>query len=253
VVMVPAVAGSQKKGRVTRYINMRQANNLMAACAFAEAIGCRLNVSIDVFWMMFLGWEEDAKRLAKSQQRLSKWFVRRGFTLTMIWVREIGANGALHTHILLHVPPWLMESGEFEIAFERSFEPEGGATHEKAILIQPAYAPEGKLRYMLKGISRRDAKRFRVRASPQGEIEGKRVGCTENIGARARARRDATITNLDAASMRSERRPFRFPRIFKPIASVGDGVAASTTHTEYGTSPGTHETREASSGSEKGP
>jgi hypothetical protein len=195
--MAPAVAGSQRKLRRTRHITLRQANNLVAACAFAEDIGCRLNVTIDIFWLMFSGWEEeDAKRLAKSQQRLSKWFVRRGFALVMIWVREIGANGALHTHILLHVPPWLMESGEFQFAFERSLEPEGGATHEKAILIKPAYAPEGKLRYMLKGMSRADANKFGVRASFQGEIEGKRVGFTENIGPRARAQCIAVATKL---------------------------------------------------------
>jgi hypothetical protein len=192
----PAVAGSHSKRRQTRHIALRQANNLMAACAFAANIGFRLNVSIDVFWLMFSGWAEDATRLAKSKQRLSKWFARRGFALFMIWVREIGANGALHTHILLHVPPWLMESGEFQIAFERSLEPEGGPTHEKAILIKPAYSPEGKLRYMLKGMNRADASRFGVRASYQGEIEGKRAGFTENIGPRARAQRIAPATKL---------------------------------------------------------
>ena len=145
---------------------------------------------------MFSGWEGDAKRLSKSQQRLSKWFVRRGFALVMIWVREIGANGALHTHILMHVPPWLMENGEFQIAFERSLEPEGGPTHEKAILIEPAYSPEGKLRYMLKGMRRGDASKFRVRVTFQGEIEGKRVGFTENIGPRARARWIAAAAKL---------------------------------------------------------
>jgi len=202
----PTVAGSHKKRRRNRHITVRQANNLVAACEFAEAIGCRLNVSIDIFWLMFSGCVEDAKRLAKFQQRLSKWFVRRGFELTMIWVREVGTNGALHTHILMHVPPWLMEDGDFQVAFERSLEPEGGPTHEKAIAIQPAYSPAGKLRYMLKGISRADAKRFRVRASPQGEIEGKRVGCTENIGPLARARRDATTTKL-RRSVDAEPRP----------------------------------------------
>ena len=45
-----------------------------------------------------------------------------------------------------------MENEEFQSAFERSLEPEGGPTHEKAILIKPAYSPEGKLRYMLKGM-----------------------------------------------------------------------------------------------------
>jgi hypothetical protein len=183
----PAVAGSHEKRRRTRHITLRQANNLVVACEFARAIGCRLNVSIDICWLMFSGLVEDATRLAKCRQRLSKWCARRGFGLTMIWVREIGANGALHTHILLHIPPWLMESGEFQIAFERSLEPEGGPTHEKATVIQPAYSPEGKLRYMLKGMNRADAGRFGVRPSFQGEIEGKRVGFTENIGPRARA------------------------------------------------------------------
>ena len=196
MVMASAVAGSQRKWPRTRHITLQQANNLVEACAFAELIGCRLNVSIDICWLMFSGWAEDAKRLAKSQQRLSKWFVRRGFALFMIWVREIGAHGALHTHILMHVPPWLMENGEFQFAFERSLEPEGGPTHEKAILIKPAYSPEGKLRYMLKGMPRADASTFKVRASFQGEIEGKRVGFTQNIGPRARAQRLATATKL---------------------------------------------------------
>jgi hypothetical protein len=89
-----------------------------------------------------------------------------------------------------------MDNGEFQIAFERSLEPEGGPTHEKAILIKPAYSPEGKLRYMLKGMSRTDANRFRVRPSFQGEIEGKRVGFTENIGPRARAQSIAAATKL---------------------------------------------------------
>ena len=185
----PAVAGPHKKRHRTRHMTLQQANNLVAACAFAELIGCRLNVSIDICWLMFSGRLEDDRRFAKCRHRFSKWCARRGFGLTLIWVREIGANGALHTHILMHVPPWLMEDGEFQIAFEKSFEPEGGPTHENAILIKPAYSPQGKLRYMVKGINRTDASKFGVRASFQGEIEGKRVGFTQNIGPRARAQR----------------------------------------------------------------
>lgn len=99
-------AGTGKKRRRTQHITPRQASNLVAACAYAEDIGCRLNVSIDVFWLMFSGWEGDAKRLSKSQQRLSKWFVRRGFALVMIWVREIGAERSL-THSHTHACPTL--------------------------------------------------------------------------------------------------------------------------------------------------
>jgi hypothetical protein len=83
-----------------------------------------------------------------------------------------------------------------QVAFERSLEHEGGPTHEKAILIKPAYSPEGKLRYMLKGMRRADASKFKVRPSFQGVIEGKRVGFTENIGPSARARWSGAATKL---------------------------------------------------------
>jgi hypothetical protein len=187
------VAGSGKRQRRTQHVTSRQANNLVAACAFAEAIGCRLNVSIDVFWLMFSGWVGDAKRLAKAQQRLIEVVCKAGFRTDVDLCQRDWCQRS-HTH--LHVPPWLMESGEFQIAFERSLEPEGGPTYDKAVLIKPAYAPEGKLRYMLKGMSRADANKFGVRASFQGEIEGKRVGFTENIGPRARAQCIAVATKL---------------------------------------------------------
>jgi hypothetical protein len=44
-----------------------------------------------------------------------------------------------------------------------------------------------KLLYVLKGLRPSDAKQFRIRASFQGEVEGKRVAVTQNIGPRARA------------------------------------------------------------------
>ena len=154
-------------------------------------------MSVDIFWNMFGGVTDDRTRFARSQERLSKWCARRGFPLTMIWVREIGKNGGRHTHVLMHAPPWLMEDVQFETELkqelERALEPEGGTTHEKAIKVQFAPTPEGKLRYMLKGMQRRDADQLDIRrASFQGELEGKRVGWTENIGERARRRFEAS-------------------------------------------------------------
>ena len=60
---------------------------------------------------------------------------------------------------------------------------------ERAILIQSAYDAYGKLQYMLKGIEERYAKQFGLKASCQGELEGKRVGSTQNIGKSSRKRR----------------------------------------------------------------
>jgi hypothetical protein len=173
--------------RRTTYITKQQAKNLIAALEFADAIGCQLNVSVDIFWPMFSGFADDQRRIARCQERQSKWFKRRGFQLTMIWVREIGRNGAPNVHMLVFVPPWLMD-GEFQLALERAFEPEGGPTHDNAIMIQPAYHPRGKLLYMLKSLRPEEAKAFGVRASFQGEIEGKRAAVTENIGLRTRER-----------------------------------------------------------------
>ncbi len=188
---------------------------------------------LDICWLMFSGYaSKTTDDLRNVSSASPKWCARRGFQLSWIWVREIGANGALHTHILMHVPPWLMEDGVFQIAFERSFEPEGGPSHEKAILIKPAYSPHAKLAYMLKGMRRAEAIKFKVRASFQGEIEGKRVGFTQNIGPRARARstynRNDTWTRqrraIDAVSS-------DFVRNFKLIARACEVVAACTLHT----------------------
>ena len=54
---------------------------------------------------------------------------------------------------------------------------------------------------MLKGMLRADATTFKVRASFQGEIEGKRVGTTQNLGPRARARAPQAPQNSDATSV----------------------------------------------------
>ena len=133
---------SPPRRRRTTYITKQQAKNLIAALEFADVIGCPLNVSVDIFWPMFSGFTDEQIRIARCQERLSKWFKRREFQLTMIWVREIGRNGAPHVHMLIFVPPWFMENGEFQLALERAFKPEGGPTHDKAIFIQAAIIPE---------------------------------------------------------------------------------------------------------------
>ena len=142
-----------RRKKVSKYITKQQAQNLLDALAFADEIALRFNVSIDINWLLFGGTTDDKTRIARCQERLSKWCHRQGFPLALIWVREIGKRGGTNTHMLVHVPPWLMENGDFEKELERALEPEGGPNQEKAIVIQPAYNPRGKLLYMLKGLS----------------------------------------------------------------------------------------------------
>jgi hypothetical protein len=179
-------SGAKRGKRPSKYIGRRQARNLLDALAFADQIGLRLNVAVDICWPMFSGTVDDRTRFARCQQRLSKWARRRGFALTLIWTRELGRYGSPHTHVLIHVPPWLMESNEFQFALERALEPEGGPNHEKAILIQSAYRPLGKLLYNLKGVDPKNANDFGIRPAYQGTLSGKRAGCTQNLGAGAR-------------------------------------------------------------------
>jgi hypothetical protein len=118
--------------RYSKYINRKQARNLLDALAFADEIGLRLNVAVDISWLMFSGTVDDRTRFSRCQQRLSKWAKREGFGLTLIWTREVGKHGSSHTHVLIHVPPWLMETKKFPLAIERALEAEGGPNHEKA-------------------------------------------------------------------------------------------------------------------------
>jgi len=177
--LVSAPTGRSRKP--SQHISKRQATNLIAAFEFAEAMGVPLNVSVDIAWIFFSGNTEDRTRFARCQQRLSKWACRHGFPLTMIWTREIGKYGSPHTHVLLHVPPIYI--------------------HDKAILIQPAYRPLGKLLYNLKGVVPRDAKEFGIRATYQGILSGKRAGFTQNLG--PGARRKAPIREVAPPSSRT--------------------------------------------------
>ena len=178
--------GPTSQQRTTEFISKRQTTNLMAAFEFADAIGLPLSVSVDIAWIFFSGNADDRTRFARCQQRLSKWAIRQGFRLAMVWTREVGTNGSPHTHILLHVPPILIHDGTFQRALESSLEPEGGPIHEKAILIQSAYRPLGKLLYNLKGTDPKHASDFSIRPAYQGILSGKRAGFTQNLGPGAR-------------------------------------------------------------------
>ena len=176
-VLTSASKTRRQRRKTSQYISKHQATNLIAALEFANVIGCPLNVSMDISWVFFFGSVDDRTRFARWQQRLSKWTTRRDFPLTMIWTREVGKRGGVHTHVLLHIPPWLMESGDFQRDFRRAlehaFEPEGGPHDARAINIQSAYSPDGKLHYNLKGIDPKHAKRARGACVVSGRFRRK--------------------------------------------------------------------------------
>jgi hypothetical protein len=215
----------EKSRKPSQHISKRQTTNLVAAFEFAETIGLPLNVSADIAWIFFAGIADDRTRFARCQQRLSKWALRHGFPLTMIWTREVGKNGSPHTHVLLHVPPHLIQDKTFQQVLDRSFEPEGGPVHDKAILIQTAYKPLGKLLYNLKGTDPKHASDFNIRPAYQGFLSGKRAGFTQNLGPGARRK----------SHTREVEQPRIYPSDDKPSScktGMNPGSASNTEQTQ---------------------
>jgi hypothetical protein len=174
---------------VSEHLRGSDSYNIRAAIHFAACIGRPLNRSIDINWSLFGGTGvPDDQRLARAQERLRHYCGRRGFPLMWVWCREISdrGRGAPNTHILAHVPEG--EETAFDAALANAFEPEGGVYSEQVIFSQPANGPIGKWRYMSKGLSREDAKARGIRPEPQGRIEGKRCGMTQNLNRAARRR-----------------------------------------------------------------
>jgi hypothetical protein len=178
---------------VSEHLRGSDADNNREAIHFARTTGTPLNRSFDINWSLFGGTGiADDQRLARAQERLRHYCARRGFPLRWVWCREISdrGHGAPNTHILAHVPEG--EEVAFDAALANAFEPEGGVNSERAIFAQPAHGPMGKWRYMSKGLRREDARARDINPEPQGTIEGKRSGMTQNLNRAARRRWETT-------------------------------------------------------------
>ena len=98
--------------------NGRQAENLMAAVAFAREIGTPLNAHATIHWAgTSIGDDPDGLLFRKVREGLDKWLTRQGIPggLTAIWVRERRAGGraeVVHCHLLFHLAhPFLAVGG----------------------------------------------------------------------------------------------------------------------------------------------
>jgi hypothetical protein len=195
----------------TKRITLRQAENLMAALAFAREIGMPLNAHATIHWVgTEAGDDPDGCQFAKVREGFDKWLKRQGIPggLTAIWVRERLSGGSaevVHCHMLFRLtPPFLtrQKRTQVETALERLIDRHGrGNWGDFTLKLTFPLNPNGL--YLLKGGGRDVWNEFGVRRSwrkPQGLITGKRCGTTQNIGpaARKRWRQDGGL-NADAA------------------------------------------------------
>lgn len=90
-------------------------------------------------------------------------------------------TGHIAAHLMMHIPTARL--ADFKVEIEKWIE-----KYTKAVLapgtldIRRIYNPHGLRKYLLKGINPVYASLYRVRAIPQGEIMGKRMGFTKNLG-----------------------------------------------------------------------
>jgi len=188
--------------RVSFGVTDAQMENMVAAAAFALAIGLPLNRFITIAWEC-CGIEDDLTATMYFLRRAREWLAHQGEGFACVWFREWGPKRRGHVHILLHLPPHLARA--FNAMAWRWRKACGAVWTQGAIKSVPvgrslrtafmgvedgvAYAPELSkvLGYLAKGVSDDFRGRHRWKSGkPGGAVVGKRCGTSQNIGAKAR-------------------------------------------------------------------
>ena len=188
---------SPRSRRASKYIDPRQAANLIEAVRFARLINLPLVAHLTIHWSLTdVGDDPNGKLFAKLREGLDKWLNRHGIEFAAVWARERQSRGqsdVVHCHLMFHLPAQYRKGKklqEVEAAIYRLIERHGrGITHEAVMKLVIHENPDGK--YLIKGGGPKVWKKFRLRKEHrrlQGFIHGKRCGATENIGPAARKR-----------------------------------------------------------------
>ncbi|GLS01686.1 hypothetical protein GCM10007859_17010 [Brevundimonas denitrificans] len=180
---------------MTTGLNERDTGKVLAATAKALEIGLPFNRFTTVHW--------DAASVAdglKATRRLLKligdWMRSRGRLAAFVWVREDGQGKGAHLHVLLHLPPdlveafngcqrgWLKACGarwRKGVLKTRSI----GRTYRQALGGGPDYLANlaETVDYVLKGADHGTRERFGIRRGEDGgSVVGKRCGVSQNLG-----------------------------------------------------------------------
>lgn len=177
--------------KVSREIDLRAAQNLKAAAAFAARTNRPLNRFVSISWSLADGDNDPRRRGALLQERARHWLKRKGHDLASIYVHEHDKAKGPHTHIVAHIPQGL--GAEFERNLPRWI---GGLPVERMLDVRPA--DEGAVLYMLKDVNPNDhpglgiPRGHRLKRSTR-PIRGKRCGTSQALGPAARRRGAAAL------------------------------------------------------------
>ena len=203
-----------RRDRTSDRITAAQASDLIEAAAHAERIGLPLNRHCTIHWGKSGIPDSLAGRATGDYlRRAGEWLRGRGMPFAYAYSREVGEGKGSHAHILLHVPPAARAAFGHRhprwarLAAHCSSRLPIGTVRSVAIGGARAGAGAGAIYadnldfvvgYILKGVTRSDARALSLRRRPRrdgsapndwgtgGCIIGKRVGWSENIGRAAR-------------------------------------------------------------------
>jgi hypothetical protein len=181
----------------------------MAAVTSAREIGTPLNAHATIHWVgTKVGDDPDGRLFARVREGFDKWLKRSGVRtgLTGIWVRERLSGGSaevVHCHLLFHLAhPFIRGRRllQVERALERLIDRHGRGNFLDCTL-KLTFPPNPNGLYLIKGGGPEVWRRFGVPKlwrKPQGLIQGKRCGVTENIGPAARSQRLSAVQSSAA-------------------------------------------------------
>lgn len=193
---LPGRGGARNRaGRITAGLNERDAGKVSAATARALQIGLPFNRFTTVHWDA-AGVGDDLKATGRLLKLIGDWLRSRGRQAAFAWVREDGPRKGAHVHILLHLPPdlvdafnrrqrgWLAACGarwRGGVLKTRSI----GRTYRQALGGGQDYLSNlaETVDYVLKGADHRTRERFGIRRCEDGGVVvGKRCGVSQNLG-----------------------------------------------------------------------
>jgi hypothetical protein len=170
-----------QRSRCPRRLRPCQIEGLFEADCFARSIELPLNTFVTVSWQNTRVGEADIqRRFQKATKAMGEWFRRRYCPATWLFVHENPGNSRPNCHLLAHVPPHELDS--FKAIAPKWFDALEGGVHIRT----RNGATDRCLSYMVKGTDWVTARLHGTRARPQGVIDFKRCGWTQNLGVTAR-------------------------------------------------------------------
>lgn len=179
----------------TDCIKLRGGRTLHHAVRAARSLGLTPNLFVTIkFWETSVSAAETGAAFSRIRAKFGKWIQRPSRLFaghvappTFVWVLENPEDkGYLHAHWLVLVP--IARQQDFAGKLEKWLANAGKVYSPLAVHMEPVQNPLSVVKYMLKGQFKALARHYGIRHEYQGWIEGKRSGCSENIGPTQHAR-----------------------------------------------------------------